>query len=183
MGFGKAFILGLVIYIALNFVFQLIGALLLGTLATYFGFLTTDPLYFIYGLFAPIVVVPGVSFIYYLALVMEGGALMLAYLVAMLGLILPALLAAIIAGRLGGGKGASFGAWFLIAIICTVVTLVFVIIGSAGIDASILAFATRWQTPSGPLAGITLWLGIVMAGIVSAFFYGAFALLTSSEGF
>lgn len=167
MGFGKAFGLGFLIYVALNFVFALIVALLAGTIDLYFSGITTYPLVFISSLFAPILILPGDAWLTLgiLAVLSAPAAGMLLALIIMIGLIVPPILAAIIAGRTGGGKGAAFGAWFLIAIICATVPLVL------GIIAGTL------------LVDVTTILTFILSGVINGLFYGAIAALSASEGF
>ncbi len=167
MGFGKAFGLGLLIYVALNFVFALIVALLLNQIDTYFGLITTDPMAFISGLFAPILILPGTAWLTLgiLAILAATPDAMIVALIVMIGLIVPPILAAIIAGRTGEGKGAAFGAWFLIAIICAVVPLILGIIGG-----------------SLSVEVVTI-LVYILSGVINGLFYGAIAALSASEGF
>jgi len=167
MGFGKAFGLGFLIYVALNFVFALIVALLLDQIAAYFTGITTYPLVFISSLFAPILILPGDAWLTLgiLAVLAAPAAGMLQALIIMIGLIVPPILAAIIAGRTGGGKGAAFGAWFLIAIICATVPLVLgIIVGTLLID-------------------VTIILTFILSGVINGLLYGAIAALSASEGF
>ena len=167
MGFGKAFGLGFLIYVALNFVFALIGALLLDQIAAYFTGITTDPMGFISSLFIPILVLPGDAWLTLgiIAVLTAPAAGMLLALIVMIGLIVPPILAAIIAGRTGGGKGAAFGAWFLIAIISAAVPLVLgIIAGTLLIDVIII-------------------LTYILSGVINGLFYGAIAALSASEGF
>jgi len=166
MGFGKAFGLGLIIYVALNFVFALIVALVAGTIDIYFGSISADPLAFISSLFAPILILPGVAWLGgILGVLAAPAAIMLVVLLAMIGAIVPPLLAAVIAGRTGEGKINAFAAWFLIAIVCVVIVLVL------GLIATTLT------------ADVTTILTLVLSGVINGFFYGAFAALTASEGF
>jgi len=167
MGFGKAFGLGLLIYVALNFVFALIGALLANQIDVYFGLITTDPMTFISSLFAPILILPGIAWLTtgILAILAATPDAMLLALMVMIGLIVPPILAAIIAGRTGESKGAAFGAWFLIAIICAVVPLVLgIIAGSLSVDVIII-------------------ITFILSGVINGIFYGAIAALSASEGF
>ncbi len=167
MGFGKAFGLGFLIYVALNFVFALVGALLANVIDLYFSGITTDPMGFISSLFAPILVLPREAWLDSGILAVLGAApdAMLLALIVMIGLIVPPILAAIIAGRTGGGKGAAFGAWFLIAIISAAVPLVLgIIAGSLSVD-------------------ITTIITYVLSGVINGLFYGAIAALSASEGF
>ncbi len=167
MGFGKAFGLGLIIYVALNFVFALITALVGGTIDAYFATITTNPLTFIGSLFSPILILPGEAWLTsgILAVLAAPPATMLVVLLTMIGYIVPPLLAAVIAGRTGEGKTNAFVAWFLIAIICAVIVLVL------GIVAATLT------------ADMTTILTLVLSGVINGFFYGAFAALSASEGF
>ncbi len=167
MGFGKAFGLGFLIYVALNFVFALIGALLLNQIDVYFGLITTNPMGFISSLFAPILVLPGDAWLTLgiLAVLAAAPDAILLALIVMIGLIIPPILAAIIAGRTGGGKGAAFGAWFLIAIISAVVPLILgIIVGTLLVD-------------------VTIILTYILSGVINGLLYGAIAALSASEGF
>ncbi len=167
MGFGKAFGLGFLIYVALNFVFALIGALLLNQIDVYFGLITTNPMGFISSLFAPILVLPGDAWLTLgiLAVLAAAPDAILLALIVMIGLIIPPILAAIIAGRTGGGKGAAFGAWFLIAIISAVVPLILgIIVGTLLVD-------------------VTIILTYILSGVINGLLYGAIAALSASEDF
>ncbi len=188
MGFGKAFALSLIIYIALNFVFGMLVYLLGAGIDQYFNLLTSDPMFFIFSLFAPVLFLPGdiwvgttsTGIVGLISDLMGGGTGMLDLLMAVLAGIIPALLAAIIAGRTAESKGAAFGAWLLTAIISAVVTLVF------------LGFLSADSTNLAPLwfsytiiygSEIIVYIVIILAGLVSGIFYGAFAAVSASEGF
>lgn len=167
MGFGKAFGLGLVIYVALNFVFALIIALVAGLIDAYFTAIAADILAFIGSLFSPILILPGQAWLTsgILAVLAAPATTMLVVLLTMIGFIVPPLLAAIIAGRTGEGKTNAFGAWFLVAIISAVVPMVL----------GIIAAAITVDLPT--------ILTFILSGVINGFFYGAFAALTASEGF
>jgi hypothetical protein len=184
MGFGKAFALALIIYIALNFVFGMLVYLLGAGIDQYFNLLTSDPMYFIYSLFAPIIVLPGLiwstGIVGLISDVMSGGTNMLTLLMALLAGLVPGLLAAIIAGRTAESKGAAFGAWLLTAIISAVVALVFV--GFLKTDSAQLQLI--WLGLS-LLYGddILIYIALILSGLVNGIFYGAFAAVSASEGF
>jgi hypothetical protein len=163
MGFGKAFAIGLIIFMALTFVFALIVAALNEAIGIGNFFSTlVNPLSNLGGaLFGSVALGPETTLMA-LMLALAMGALDLTVTLALLSPLIVMLIAAIITGRLAEGKGAAFGAWLLICIIASVVLLVFAIIGGAAISV----------------------LGIIMAltpAIINGIFYGCFALLASGS--
>lgn len=166
MGFGKAFGLSLIIYIALNFVFGMLIALLGTGIDLYFAALASAPMTFVASLFNPILYLPGEAWITngIMPLVL-GTSDLITTLMVLLAAIIPPLLAAIIAGRTGEGKGSAFGAWFLTAIICSVILLVLGMVdGSLTLD-------------------LTSILALILPAVINGIFYGAFAAVSASEGF
>lgn len=177
MGFGKAFGIGLVVFIGINFGLALIAfAIGTGNIMGFFDLLT-DMGALSSILFTPVMFPPGdvwlglmsilmgdigwisVSAIY-AELVYSGGSM-----IALIGFIVAPLLAALIAGKMAEGKGAAFGASLMIFIISAVIIMVLGMISGA----------------------MTLELGSILSLIIIAalvgIFYGCFALLTAGSEF
>ena len=168
MSFGKGFGIGFVVFVALNLVFSiLVGFLAGGNIAAIF----TDVSSIIVTLLGGGLIPPTVSFLS--IAVSFVGAIDIIALIPLLAAIIIPLISAIIAGKLAGGKGAAFGAWFLISIISAAVLGVLVLLNIiAEIPISLSGYSSDAMT--------TLILVIVL-GAINGIFYGAFAILMSSD--
>ena len=178
MGFGKAFGIGLVVFIALNFVFMILAQVLGGDIGTFFSGLSNMSTLAI-ALFGSATIIP--SFVWlglvgtlldsglgslYITLIGLGFGLSsdIAVYILLAGFIVAPLVAAILTGKMAGSKGAAFGAWVLIAILCSLLVMVLGIVGGASIDInSIIVY--------------------VFSGLIVGIFYSGFAVLVSSEEF
>jgi hypothetical protein len=169
MAFGKTFILSLLAFIGLNFGFAVIVSALAGTIGTFFTSLA-DMSVLADALCGPISLYPGTVIGNYGVTPSLVGSFFetpidLSILLTYIFYIVAPLLAAIIAGRLGESRGECFGAWFLTAMIVMAVALVLELIANS--------FSI----------GISVLLGIILGGVVTAFFYGCFALLLVKSEF
>jgi len=165
MGFGKAFGVGLAVFVGLNFAFSIIVSALSNQINTFFnglgnmsnlagilfGSISFPPYYTWGGIFELIVNPQIISMM---------GNLFLPVLILLVGYIITPILAAVLAGKMAGGKGAAFGSWFLVAIISAVMILVLLVIG-------------RSATFS-----LTSIVSAILPGFINGIFYGCFALLT-----
>lgn len=178
MGFGKGFLIGLVLFIGLNVGLYAVYLLLSGgdisSLLTSF----TDMSAIGSLLFGAIAITPvyAINLLVNSITVFDLGNLIL----ALIYFVSP-LVAALVGGKLAGGKGAAFGAWFLIAIIGAVVMWVLAFIGGGAtiIETDIVEQGINILGLSlGEFTGLIL---IIIVAAINGIFYGAFAVLMSGE--
>jgi len=172
MGFGKAFGLGLVIFIALNLVWAILIQLL-GPAGLDIMGLFSDAGSIIGTLFGSVASPPTVGILGPVVAVLSMGANLIGDLIGALYFLIPALLTAIIVGRMAG-KGGAFGATFLIMAIGGILMLVANMILGASLTSNVsLLYGT-----------MNYDLMIVMVAIVNGLFYGGLAAVTAkSEGY
>ena len=173
MSFIRAFLISLVVFIALNFVFSLISLVILYGGDT-FTEIENQPLEIINMLFGSILYSPGTlgtsiakTSINEALETAEVTAIMIRYI----GMFVAPIIAAILAGRFGDSKVNSFGGWFLAAIITMVVWIILFFIEN-DYTTSILPELIS------SLEDEILLSSIIIAGAVNGVFYGGIAVLT-----
>ena len=195
MGFGKAFGIGLVVFIVLNLVWVIIMQLLAGAITivdnltnpgslitTLFGGASIAPFLAIMDVFFYVVLgqvvgsIPGMTALDMLPALMMG----LYYLV-------PAIITAIICGRMAK-KGGAFGAMLLIMIISGILLIVAGIMLSATLYAGFLGtffIMMMGSMPGGAeMAAMIGMLFVMISMIVNGIFYGGIAAVSAkSEGY
>jgi hypothetical protein len=171
MNFGKTFVITIFLYLILNTIFTFIAFF------TVAGFPTTDILYIVASIFAPITVYPGAAWI-------DGGiaALIstpasLTVWMTFLGLIVPPLVSLIVAAMIGDNQFTGFGAWFTTAFISCCLYALFLGIGQATSAYLYLAWSALLSS-YGAIAGI---INILFAGTVNGFFYGCICALITKK--
>ncbi len=176
MGFGKAFLLSLVIFIAINFGIALVIALLGDGISSFFDSLT-DMEQLGANLFGTIKGTPyeGMKnlLVNSLSLAQESESDPILPLIAFIA---APLVAAIIAGVSAEGKGQAFGAWFLVAMIAAGVILVLEVFLNETMRDLVLGLDTLDMISY-------ILLNYLLAALVNGFFYGCFALLTCKSEF
>ncbi|MFX1315691.1 MAG: hypothetical protein ACFE9T_07495 [Promethearchaeota archaeon] len=197
MSFIKSFGISILVFIGLNFLFYVIAYAVDGELETFFDLLSDEPLLIGYVLFGAIALLPG--------LVLQMGIIYPLYgedyglpdltiieIILFIGLIISPLIAAILSGRFGESKFESFGGWFLTAIISLALVAIFIFIDEvfvvkvaensrkAGLP---LIFGSFFLSPPAPpwpdYVISTLTISVIVCGLISAVFYGFFALLVT----
>jgi len=175
MGFAKGFGIGLVAFVALNFVFSIIVAAVGGTIGTYFTTLTQWENIFSV-LFGPITITPwtnifgtsiGTETVGGLISAIGAGGIS-GILTYIFYLVSPAV-AAILTGRFAGGKRFAFLAWFLIAIL----------------SAAFLLIPNFLALPSGAPAlyyGVIILI-ILVPGAINGVFWAPFGMAVSEAEF
>ena len=197
MGFGKAFGLGFLIYVALNFVFALIVALLAGTIDLYFSGIITYPMVFISSLFIPILVLPGDAWLTLgiiaiknqapnaaplppPILVLPGDAWLTLGIIAVLtapaaGMLLALIVMIglivppILAAIIAGRTGGGKGAAFGAWFLIAIISAAVPLV--LGIIAGTLS------------VDVIVILTFILSGVINGLLYGAIAALSASEGF
>ncbi|TXT62585.1 MAG: membrane protein of unknown function [Promethearchaeota archaeon] len=164
MSFIKGFGIGLVVFVALNFVFTLIVAAASGIIDLFFSGLTDLGSIFSL-LFGPIATEPYTNI---LGLWSSGGAGSIAGILTYTFNIVSPLIAAIIAGRLAGGKRFAALAWFLIAILTAGLLL-------------IPEFLNLTSTSLLAIGGV-IFLTFI-PGVINGVFYATFGMLVSESEF
>ena len=175
MNFIKTFIISIVIYLGLNTIFTLIAVF------TFYGFPTTDILYIITMIFAPIFTFPGAAWSSSGIVPLLTSADTLAFfmdLMVFLGLIVPPLVTVIVASFLGDNNKTVFGAWFLTALItCVVYALLF---GIGQLTSANLAI--DWFGKVALYGELGTILVVFSAGIANGLFYGCVAYIITKAG-
>ncbi|MHA1339620.1 MAG: hypothetical protein ACTSRZ_05800 [Promethearchaeota archaeon] len=191
MGLGKGFGIGLVIYIILNFVMNLLlvwaGGMDIGT---WFGAISSDIYLWLTNLFfvnlgaglTDLAVQFSSGVLAGINGIMTGGASLLPGIFTLLAAILPGLLTAIIAGKLAEGAGKGFAAWMLIVIIdLAIIAVLYILEIQIGNGAA--AFVTVMAYIHSISAG-NAWMTVVvfvLVGIISTFFWGGIGALAGKQ--
>lgn len=170
MGFGKAFLLSLTSFVALNFIFTIVYYAIGDEFDVLFNTIQTDPLMIIYYLFGAIISYPFMIF----SLIIAQPIIFsfdLSFFILGLGFLIAPLIAAILAGRFGESKGQCFGGWTLTSVISVIMVIIGVLFN---------------QTLENKISGFYLWTSFdrififsIISCIINIFFYGFFALLIS----
>ena len=201
MGFGKAFGIGLVVFIVMNLVWIIIQQLVGGTGLTVFSNFT-DPGAIITTLFGAASIAPFLALIDMLFYVLMGemlGAMgipavaMLSALLMSLYYMVPAIITAIICGRMAQ-KGGAFGAMLLIMILSGILLIVATMMLGAtlytGIFGTIIIMMMSLGSGSMDPAAILQMssmigmLFVMLSMIVNGIFYGGIAAVSAkSEGY
>ncbi|TFF85810.1 MAG: hypothetical protein EU518_00450 [Promethearchaeota archaeon] len=176
MGFLKGFGIGLIIFVALNFVFSMIIAAIAGIIGNYFIALADWTTIFSV-LFGSITITPhliifGGPFgaISYTGLVTAIANNEMALILSLIFSLASPIIAAILAGRFAGGKRFAFLAWFLIAIICAALLLIPNLVILAGTGATMETYLLQTHF-------------ILFPGIINGVFYAPFGMLVSEAEF
>jgi len=172
MNFIKTFVITLVIYLGLNTVFTLFAVF------TVPGFPTTDIMFIITMIFAPIFTFPGAAWTTSGILPLLTTTDLLTDLMMFLGLILPPLIAVIVASFLGDSNKTTFGAWLTTALLTAVVYAI--LLGVGQLSSAYLAI--DWFGKVVTYGELGTILVIFIAGIVNGFFYGCVAYIVSKAG-
>ncbi|MBD3197878.1 MAG: hypothetical protein GF317_22695 [Candidatus Lokiarchaeota archaeon] len=178
MGLAKSFIIGLVAFLGLNFVFEILALTISGGIAI----LGTMPMVIFPMLFGNILFTPGVVSNYIVAafgqLMISSETAAFALIIQTLGMVISPLVASILAGRLGGSRSGAFFGWFLVSVVAMVGALVFYFI---------YAVIFTFYYAISPLLAITeVWIylaEIIIGGIVNGVFYGGIALIFKRDEF
>ena len=165
MGLGKALGFSLLAYIGLNFLFVIISETISGNLNLLFSNITTNPLIILLIFFGPITSVPS-SEIFTLYTKIAFGTFD-ASLIQTIGFIVTPFVASIVAGRTGGSKGSSFLGWMIACLISASALVVLVFISPI----TLLYYGIVVSNP------IILLIVFSLSALITAIFYGAFALL------
>ncbi len=170
MGFGKAFLLSLTVFVGLNFVFTIVYYALGDGFDVLFNTIEGAPLMILFYLFGSIICTPSIIFNWTIAQPFLGNFNIL-FLILGLGYLISPIIAAILAGRFGESKGQCFGGWIL----TSVISVIPIIIGAY--------LNTTFQNT---LSTFYLWSSLnsiliysIISCVINIFFYGFFALLIS----
>ncbi|MFX1398578.1 MAG: hypothetical protein ACFFAS_16235 [Promethearchaeota archaeon] len=161
--FGKAFAVGLVVYIGLNVLLQIIYFVAIDQLELYFDLLEQEPAFILELLFGPITAAP-----YYgtteITRVVGGDDAK--YILNGLRYLIPGILATVASARLAESKYESFGAWALVALISFVLCLIYVL---------------RYFDLMGWDFDETAIVNLIMILLLNLGFYGFFAVIASKN--
>lgn len=183
MGFGKAFGLGLIIYIILNFVLNLVLYIVAGgDIGTYFNSISSAPLTFIASLFA----INGIGFLAGSESIVTGLLAgisligineVLTGIMYILAAILPGLITAIIVGKLSESAGKGFGALLLVYLITAVLFIVFTIIDPMQVMTYIAGIFMMFGSDT-----VMLIIGLlVYGGLFNGMFWGSISAVLAKE--
>lgn len=172
MNFLKTFIISIVIYLGLNTLFTLIAVF------TVAGFPTTDILYIVATIFAPISTFPGAAWSTNGIVPLLTSTDFFIDFMIFLGLIVPPLVTVIVASYLGDNNKAVFGAWLLTALITCVVYAILLGIGQL----SSAYIAIDWFSKVASYGEVGTILVVFTAGIANGFFYGCVAYIITKAG-
>lgn len=170
MNFIKTFLITFLTYLVLNLVFVLIAVF------TIPDFPTSDILYIITLIFAPIFVFPSEAWAGGLATLITTTDIV-ADLFTFFAAIIPPLVAIILAAKLGEERDTGFNAWFITSLIfCVVFAILF---GIGQLSSSFLAL--EWFSYTTIYGEIGTILAIFLAGIINGFFYGGIDLVIARK--
>lgn len=189
MGFGKAFGLGLVIFIVLNFALNLLTTIVGGTdIGTYFNMVSSAPLQFVGTFFAPMAFLMSAPESIFLGLMtginsISGGDALMGIMMILL-VILPGLITAIIVGKLSETPGKGFLACLLIYIIVGVVFVVFALIDPTQIMAFIITYlmGTMWGSVIASETSLLIMFLILNCGVLSGMMWAGISAALAKEG-
>ena len=188
MGFGKAFGIGIVVFIVMNLVWVIIIQLLAGAITIVSSL--TNPGALIATLFGSVGLPPFLAFMELLPLmdIMMGGSVdMIGSIMGGLLYIVPGIVTAIICGRMAK-KGGAFGAVLLIHILGGILLLVASMMLGATLSAGFIG--TLYLSLGAYISGVTEIVAMlamfftVLGMIINGIFYGGIAAVSAkSEGY
>ncbi|MGV9171161.1 MAG: hypothetical protein ACOC44_00250 [Promethearchaeia archaeon] len=158
-------------FVALNFVFALLGAAIGGTIDTFFSEITEQPLGILTLLFGSVVLLPGLA-IYGLVFetILVGAFSDIGLLLTVIGYVASPLISSLVAGKMAETKGEAFGAW-LVAMLISGGALV------AAYFLDISVGAGTYLTIGGGDMGMIIF--ILVSAAINGVFYASFAQLMS----
>ncbi|MFX0058854.1 MAG: hypothetical protein ACFE85_18660 [Candidatus Hodarchaeota archaeon] len=168
MNFIKTFLITILVYLALNTVFVLIGIFVFPP-----PLLETDDILLIITLiFAPIFVFPSEAYATGITNLLTSADLV-PDLVTFFAMIVPPLVVAILAAKLGEERDTGFNAWLITSLITCVVYAILLGIGQL-FSPSLSIIWFDHVTVYGDLGTI---IAVFISGIINGFFYGCISLL------
>ena len=177
MGFLKGFGIGLIVFVALNFVFSLIVAAVNGVLGFYFLSLAQWENFF-YILLGPIGFTPhlilfGGTFmeVTYISVISAFANNFIALALQGIFYLVSPLIAAILTGRFAGGKKNAFLAWFLISLLSAALLLIPNLITYSAIPGSSI------------LTYLLVVYYVLIPGIINGVFYASPGMVVSEAEF
>ena len=172
INFVKTFVISLVLYLVLNTIFVLVAVF------TTPGFPTTDILYIITLIFAPIFVLPGQAWLTDGVVGLILSTDLMVDLMVFLGLVIPPLLTSIVTAFISDNPRVAFGSWLGTALVsCVVYALLF------GLGQGISPFLElAWYDQTALYGELGTILAIFLAGIINGLLYGSIAFMISKEG-
>jgi hypothetical protein len=141
------------------------------------GFPSTDVVYIIALIFAPIYALPGEAWIANLVGLLSSTNLMTDILL-FLGLVLPPLITIIVVAFIADTPKAAFGSWLATALISCVLYAVFL---GALQDASVFLLI-EWFDQIAIYGELGTIIAIFLAGIINGLLYGAIGFMVAKEG-
>jgi hypothetical protein len=187
MGLGKSLGLSLVIYIALNFVMQILSAVAGATIDTFFTDIANAPLPFIASLFVlgGVMADSGTMILFFLPNVignLGAGTDIFGNIVLIMTPIVPPLVASIVAGKMANSPGKAFLGWLIAMFICIAVPIVLMIIDETFVGSGMFslygfyAMFIGWGTDN--LAAI-IWA--LLVGLFMSMMWGVLAAILGKE--
>ena len=160
------------LYLVLNTVFVLVAVF------TVPGFPTTDIMYIIALIFAPIFASPSEAWITNGVVGLINSADLMTDLMVFLGLIIPPLVTIIVVAFIADNPKVSFGAWLGTALIsCVVYSLLL------GLGQGMSSYhAITWFSQTVLYGELGTIIAIFFVGIINSLFYGAIAFIIAREG-
>lgn len=178
MGFGKAFLLSLVVFVGLNFVVSIIYLLLGPGIDVLLNRFNNDPnnleygpLMIIYYLFGSASSLPSTNLDWAIVQPLFSTPSNMDYLVLGIGFLVTPIIASILAGKFAESKGQAVGVWLLIVAISTGAIVVGVIPGLSDTFVSNLGTFYGWSGFESTL------IFIAISGVINIVYGGFFALL------
>ena len=157
---ARAFIFSLLVFLALNFLFLIIGYSIAEVLDLAIDPIADHPTHSIYLMIYPSQYLPWEH------ISNSIDALNLGFKIFYIGGLISFIIAAIVAGIMGGGVGKSFGGW-IITVICSIVLFIVII--------SIDDFTLNYISFTATLVdGINI---LIIAGAVNGLIFGALAII------
>ena len=179
MGLGKSLGLGFLIYVALNFVMQLLLAVAAGAIDLYFDGITSAPLLFISTSIAGGTISdPGSSILTAISMgvMLFGMDEIFMGIIMIIVPIVPPLVAAIVVGKTSESPGKAVLSWFLVMIISAAVPLVISIIDPASTAAGLAAVLALF---SGDILLTIIYVLILV--LFNTMFWGVVSALLGKE--
>jgi len=174
MGFGKAFVYALILYIALNFGLSLVVAAV-NNVDLAIAFSSAENILLM--LFAPAAAGPAAPFVWVGNVIVS---FTVGILFTILLLVVPSLLAALVAGKTGEEPKAAFGAWLLVPIICNVISIVLALLMPV-YETSFVLSVISWSGVTGILAmtDTAFVVLLVLFGVGTGLMWSGVAALTA----
>jgi hypothetical protein len=176
MGLGKSLGIGLIIYIVLNFLMNmlLVIAATVPDLTTWFSSITSAPFGFLSNLFVISSYIPmGTAILTGISLgITTLGSNVFLGIMLLVGYIIPPLITAVIAGKMADNSKQGFLSWLLISLLCAIVVMVFHIVAPLEM-VGIVIFGVG-----------ELWSEIVftlLIGLFNGLLWGGIAAITAAE--